>query len=38
MAPVCVVIELNLPPTLCVRQKRKGWGDQMEKDRMARDF
>src|SRR6266849_2935402 len=26
MAPVCVVIELNLPPTLCVRQKRKGWG------------
>src|SRR5713226_8502539 len=26
MAPVCVVIESNLPPTLCVRQKRKRWG------------
>jgi hypothetical protein len=25
-ALVCVVIELSLPPALCIRQKRKGWG------------
>src|SRR6266702_2238196 len=35
MAPVCVVIELNLPPTLCVRQKRKGWGTRLTPEQQA---
>src|SRR6266851_5086974 len=37
MAPVCVVIELNLPPTLCVRQKRKGWGTRQLQYKAAED-
>src|SRR6266496_3987759 len=35
MAPVCVVIELNLPPTLCIRKKRKGWGTRLTPEQQA---
>ena len=35
MAPVCVVIELNLLPTLCIRQKRKGGGTRLTPEQQA---